>query len=61
MRRIKVEFDPQVAATAGVKAALERFQTDRTKFGQDGILPAKSALQPRFGGHEWSRVPLWRL
>jgi methyl-accepting chemotaxis protein len=41
----KIEFDPQVAATPGVKAALEKFQNSRTKFGMDGILPAKSAMQ----------------
>jgi len=41
----KVEFDPQVAASAAVKTALEKFQASRTRFGLDGILPAKSALQ----------------
>ncbi|MDP2833646.1 MAG: methyl-accepting chemotaxis protein [Pseudomonadota bacterium] len=41
----KVEFDPQVAASAAVKTALEKFQGARTRFGQEGILPAKSALQ----------------
>ncbi len=41
----KVEFDPQVAASAAVKTALEKFQAARTRFGQEGILPAKSALQ----------------
>jgi len=44
-RLSKVAFDPQVAATAGVKTALEKFQKSRTQFGQEGILPAKSALQ----------------
>ncbi|MDO9226765.1 MAG: methyl-accepting chemotaxis protein [Pseudomonadota bacterium] len=41
----KIEFDPEIAATGKVKAALETFQTSRTRFGLDGILPAKSALQ----------------
>jgi methyl-accepting chemotaxis protein len=41
----KIEFDPHVTATAEVKSALEKFQVARTKFGQDGILPAKSSLQ----------------
>jgi len=41
----KVEFDPQVAASVAVKTALEKFQASRTRFGQEGILPAKSALQ----------------
>ncbi|MDD5389462.1 MAG: methyl-accepting chemotaxis protein [Gallionellaceae bacterium] len=41
----KVEFDPQVGASSAVKTALEKFQAARTRFGLDGILPAKSALQ----------------
>ncbi len=41
----KVAFDAEVATAAKVKAALEKFQQSRTQFGQEGILPAKSALQ----------------
>jgi methyl-accepting chemotaxis protein len=44
-RLSKVEFDPGIASTAEVRAALDKFQETRTRFGQDGILPAKSALQ----------------
>jgi PAS domain S-box-containing protein len=40
----KVEFDPKVAATDQVKTALDKFQSARSKFGQEGILPAKSAM-----------------
>ena len=41
----KVEFDPKVAATDQVKTALDKFQSARSKFGQEGILPAKSSMQ----------------
>ncbi|MDP2433413.1 MAG: methyl-accepting chemotaxis protein, partial [Pseudomonadota bacterium] len=44
-RLSKVEFDPGAASTEKVKAALEKFQAARSRFGQEGILPAKSALQ----------------
>jgi methyl-accepting chemotaxis protein len=42
---IKVAFDPDITATGKVKTALEQFHSSRTRFGQEGILPAKSALQ----------------
>ena len=41
----RVAFDPQAAATTQVKVALEKYQAARIRFGQEGILPAKSALQ----------------
>jgi PAS domain S-box-containing protein len=41
----KVKFDPAMAATAKVTLAMESFQTARKQFGNEGILPAKSALQ----------------
>jgi methyl-accepting chemotaxis protein len=49
-RLSKVEFDGAAVATPKVKAALEAFQVARTRFGQDGILPAKSALQAEMYG-----------
>jgi PAS domain S-box-containing protein len=41
----KVQFDPDRAATAKVKAAMNQFQEARVQFGNEGILPAKSALE----------------
>jgi PAS domain S-box-containing protein len=42
---VTVTFDPDITATGKVKTALEQFQSTRTRFGREGILPAKSALQ----------------
>jgi methyl-accepting chemotaxis protein len=41
----KVLFDEELAETAQVKMALEKFQEARSRFGLEGLLPAKSGLQ----------------
>ncbi|MEW6677369.1 MAG: methyl-accepting chemotaxis protein [Pseudomonadota bacterium] len=40
-----IEFSPDLPESAAVDAAREQFQSTRMRFGQEGILPAKAALQ----------------